>query len=54
MKKITYMDSVNGSNMRPVEVQKVLEVIKKGLWKKQIEEIQYHISNGETDKADSL
>ena len=54
MKTITYMDSVSGSNMRPVEVQKVLEQIKKGLWKKQIEEIQYHISNGETDKADSL
>ena len=54
MKEISFMDSVSGSNMRPVEVQKVLEQIKKGLWKKQIEDIQYHISNGETDKADSL
>ena len=48
------MDSKNGSNTRIVEVQKVLEQIKKGYWKRQIDEIRYHISNGNINKADSV
>ena len=48
------MDSKNGSNTKIVEVQKVLAQIKKGSWKKQIEEIQHHISNGNINKADSI
>ena len=54
MKEVNLMDSYNGSNMRIVEVQKVLEKIKKGYWKKQIDEIRYHISNGDTKEADVL
>ena len=48
------MDSLNGSNNRIVEVQKVLEQIKKGFWKTKIEEIKYHINNGYTKQADEL
>ena len=48
------MDSLNGSNNRIVEVQKVLEQIKIGFWKKQIEDIQYHINNGDTKQANGL
>jgi hypothetical protein len=54
MKNINFMDSKNGSNTKIVEVQKVLAQIKKGSWKKQIEEIQHHISNGNINKADSI
>jgi hypothetical protein len=54
MKKINFMDSLNGSNNRIVEVQKVLEQIKKGFWKEQIEDIQYHINNGDTKQANGL
>ena len=34
-----YNDSLNGSNNKIVEIQKVLEQIKKGFWKKQIADI---------------
>lgn len=54
MSKINFMDSVDGFNMRIVEVQKVLEQIKKGHWKKQIEEVQHHSNNGDTNKANDL
>ena len=54
MLQINFMDSLNGSNNRIVEVQKVLEQIKKGFWKKQIDDIQYHINNGDTEQADEL
>ncbi|MFT5297645.1 MAG: hypothetical protein ACI9YH_003681 [Colwellia sp.] len=54
MIKINFMDSLNGSNNRIVEVQKVLEQIKKGFWKKQIEDIQYHINNGDIKQANGL
>ena len=46
-----YNDSLNGSNNRIVEIQKVLEQIKKGFWKKQIADIQYHINNGDIKQA---
>ena len=48
------MDSLDGSNNREVEIQKVLEQIKKGRWRKEIENIQYHINNGYTKQADDL
>lgn len=48
------MDSLDGSNNREVEIQKVLEQIKKGFWKKEIKNIQYHINNGCTKQADDL
>ena len=54
MLQINFMDSLNGSNNRIVEVQKVLEQIKKGFWEKQIDDIQYHINNGDTEQADEL
>jgi hypothetical protein len=54
MIKINFTDSLNGSNNRIVEVQKVLEQIKKGFWKKQIEDIQYHINNGDIKQANGL
>ena len=54
MLQINFMDSLNGSNNRIVEVQEVLEDIKEGYWKKQIDDIQYHINNGDTKQADRL
>jgi len=54
MLQINFMDSLNGSNNRIVEVQKVLEQIKKGFWEKQIDDIQYHINNGDTEQAYEL
>ena len=54
MLQINFMDSLNGSNKRIVEVQEVLEDIKEGYWKKQIDDIQYHINNGDTKQADRL
>lgn len=54
MLKINFMDSLDGSNNRTVEVQKVLEQIKKGFWKKQIEDIQYQVNNGDNKKANEL
>ena len=47
------MDSIEGSNMRIVEIQKVLIEIKTERWKEQVEGIQYHISNGDTKEADN-
>ena len=49
-----YNDSLDGSNNRTVEVQKVLEQIKKGFWKKQIEDIQYQVNSGNTKQANEL
>ena len=51
MLKINFMDSVYESNRSIVDIQKVLEQIKTGRWKKQIDEIRYHINNGDTDQA---
>ena len=48
------MDSLDGSNNKQVEIQKVLEQIKKGRWRKKIENIQYQIKNGYTKQADDL
>jgi len=54
MKKINFMDSVYGSKTRIVEIQKVLEAIKTEHWKKEIDEIRYHINNGDTEQASSI
>lgn len=51
MLKINFMDSVYESNRSIVDIQKVLEQIKTGLWKNKIDEIQYHIKNGNKSKA---
>ena len=51
MLQINFMDSFNGSNMRIVEIQKVLHEIKTERWKTKIEEIRYHINNGDKNKA---
>jgi len=48
------MNSFNGSKKRTVDVQEVLEQIKKGYWKKQVEDIQYHINNGENKQVSEL
>jgi len=54
MSQIIFMDSLDGANNRIVEVQKVLEQIKKGFWKKQMEDIQYQVNNGNNKKANEL
>ena len=53
MDNTSFMDSIEGSNMRIVEIQKVLKEIKTERWKEQVEGIQYHISNGDIKEADS-
>lgn len=54
MKKINYIDSLNGSKIRIIEIQKVLKQINKGLWKSKIEDIQYQINSGNNIKANQL
>jgi hypothetical protein len=54
MLQINFMDSVFGSKKRIVEIQKVLEAIKTEYWKKEIDEIRYHINNGDTEQAKSI
>tara|TARA_B110000046_G_scaffold1749_1_gene1906 strand:+ start:865 stop:1239 length:375 start_codon:yes stop_codon:yes gene_type:complete len=54
MLKINFMDSVYESNRSIVDIQKVLEQIKTGRWKKQIDEIRYHINNGDTEQAGNI
>ena len=50
MIKINFMDSIYEST-RIVEIQKVLQEIKTERWKTKIEEVRYHISNGDKNKA---
>ena len=52
--EINFMDSVYESKKRIVEIQKVLKEIKTERWKKQIDEIRYHINNGDTKQADNI
>ena len=54
MLQINFMDSVYESNRSIVDIQKVLEQIKTGRWKKQINEIRYHINNGDTEQVNAL
>ena len=51
MTQINFIDSIYGSEISTVEIQKVLEQIQKGYWKNEIEEFQYHTNNGNRDKA---
>ena len=52
--EINFMDSVYESKKRIVEIQKVLKEIKTERWKKQIDEIRYHNSNGDIEIAKAL
>ena len=54
MLQINFTDSISGSNSKSIEVQKVLQQIKKGSWKDQISKIQSHISNGNNSKANDI
>jgi hypothetical protein len=54
MLQINFTDSISGSNSKSIEVQKVLQQIKKGSWKDQISKIQHHISNGNNSKANDI
>ena len=54
MLQINFMDSVYGSKKRIVEIQKVLEANQNRIWKKEIDEIRYHINNGDTEQAKSI
>lgn len=54
MYQINFMHSLNGSNKKIVDVQEVLEQIKKGYWKKKVEDIQYHINNGDNKQVSEL
>ena len=54
MKKISFMDSFDGSNNREVEIVKVLESISKNYFKEKIETIRYHYKENDKSKADKL
>ena len=54
MIEISFTDSIYGLNNRNVEIQKVLKEIKTERWKNQIDEIRYHNSNGDIEKADYI
>ena len=51
MENINFLNSVKGLQFKKVEVQKVLQQIQKGHWKKQINDIRYHLKNGNEDEA---
>ena len=51
MEKINFLKSVKAFQFKKVEVQKVLQQIKKGHWKKQINDMRYHLKNGNENEA---
>lgn len=51
MEKINFLKSVKALQFKKVEVQKVLQQIQKGHWKKQINDIRYHLKNGNENEA---
>ena len=51
MENINFLNSVKGLQFKKAEVQKVLQQIQKGHWKKQINDIRYHLKNGNEDEA---
>ena len=51
MEKINFFKSVKALQFKKAEVQKVLQQIQKGHWKKQINDIRYHLKNGNEDEA---
>ena len=54
MEIINYFDSVKESQLKKVEVQKVLQQIQKGYWKNQINDIRYQIQIGNSVKASEI
>jgi hypothetical protein len=52
--KISFVESIDSSNMRPAEIGQVLECIKKGSWKKKIDPIRQALDNNELEQANSL
>ena len=51
MEKINFLKSVKALQFKKAEVQKVLQQIQKGHWKKQINDIRYHLKNGNENEA---
>ena len=51
MKKINFFNSVKELQFKKMEVQKVLQQIQKGHWKKQINDMRYHLKNGNENEA---
>ena len=51
MENINFLNSVKELQFKKVEVQKVLQQIQKGHWKKQINDIRYHVKNGNENEA---
>lgn len=54
MKKISFMDSFDGSNNREVEINKILKSISENYYKERIEKIRSVIKEGEKKEADEL
>ena len=54
MEKINFLNSVKGLQFKKAEVQKVLQQIQKGHWKKQINDMRYHVKNGNEDEAEEI
>jgi len=54
MKIINFLNSVKGLQFKKVEVQKVLQQIQKGHWKKQINDMRYHVKNGNENEAEEI
>ena len=54
MENINFLNSVKGLQFEKVEVQKVLQQIQKGYWKKQINDMRYHVKNGNEDEAEEI
>lgn len=54
MKKINYLPSIDGNEMRLAEVHKILECIKNGQWVKKIEPIRDAFANKKIDQANKL
>ena len=51
MENINFLNSVKELQFKKMEVQKVLQQIQKGHWKKQINDIRYHVKNGNKNEA---
>ena len=54
MEKINFFKSVKALQFKKAEVQKVLQQIQKGYWKKQINDMRYHVKNGNEDEAEEI
>jgi len=54
MENINFFNSVKELQFKKMEVQKVLQQIQKGSWKKQINDMRYHVKNGNEDEAEEI